>query len=255
MAPRDHVSVSRAGLEAPQIAPEGDCAVRVQFGEKIDPAINAKVHAFCRAVENAAIPGVVEWAPAYCVATVYYNPAVIAYERLRNSLAPLVSEAQPEAPAWIIEIPVAYGGEWGQDLADVAGRCGMTENDVIALHSQAAYRCYMVGFMPGFPYLGEVPATIRVPRLATPRVRVPVGSVAIAEGQTGIYPQESPGGWNLIGRTPLALFDPASDPPALISPGDYVRFVPIDPDQFASIAASIAQGEYVTRRTPCKEVV
>lgn len=218
-----------------QMMPEGDCAVRVQFGEAIDEGVNAKVHAFCRAVEKAAIPGVVEWVPAYCVATVYYSPGATSFEQLRDSLAALAAVDEIPSAVSVIEVPVVYGGDFGPDLADLANRAGLSEEEAIALHSHATYRCYMVGFMPGFPYLGEVPAPIRTPRLATPRVRVPAGSVAIAEAQTGIYPRESPGGWNLIGRTPLSLFNPDCNPPALIAPGDFVRFFPVDLDEYESL--------------------
>lgn len=238
-----------------EIAPDGDCAVRVQFGETIDPAVNRRVHAFCRAVEMAAIEGVVECVPAFCVAVVYYRPEAIRYGALRERLAPLAAQAadagEPGA-AILIEIPAAYGGEYGPDLPDLAKRAGLSEAEAIALHAATAYRCYMVGFMPGFPYLGQVAEPLRALRLAAPRVRVPAGSVAIAGAQTGIYPRESPGGWNLIGRTPVALFDPSADPPAVICAGDYVRFIPIEPAEFAAIAKAVTAGEYAARRMPCE---
>lgn len=236
--------------EAPLISPEGDCAVRVQFGEGIDPAVNRLVHGFCRAVDEASIAGVVEWAPAYCVATVYYRPEIVAYDALRDQLADIAEQAgSTPAVSSLVQIPVAYGGEFGPDLGEVAHRCRLSEKDVIAQHSGRDYRCYMIGFMPGFPYLGELPEELRLPRRETPRVRVPAGSVAIAEAQTGIYPRESPGGWHLIGRVPLPLFDPESDPPVLISAGESVRFVPIDRAEYEAIACAVARGKYVVSRT------
>lgn len=140
--------------------------------------------------------------------------------------ASYVGDGTDQAGA-LIEIPVAYGGEYGPDLETVAEARGLTVGEVIALHSGTEYLCYMIGFMPGFPYLGKLPDPLRTPRLSTPRTRVAAGSVAIADAQTGIYPRESPGGWNLLGRTAVRLFDPDADPPSLISPGDRVRFVPI----------------------------
>ncbi len=236
---------------SPQIAPEGDCAVRVQFGDRIEPAINRRVHDFCHAVAKKAIVGVLECVPSYCVATVYYRPEIVGYDTLLKQLSTLLpnSTAPPHTETPLIEIPVVYGGEFGPDLADIARRLSLTEDEVVARHSKHAYLCYMIGFMPGFPYLGELPGDLRLPRRESPRVRVPAGSVALADAQTGIYPQESPGGWHLIGRTPLRLFNPVADPPTIIQPGDFVQFVPIEVSQFHAADDDARQGKHSMRRT------
>jgi len=219
-------------------SPDGDAAVRVEFGHAIDPRVNRRVHGFCAALADADIDGVLEFVPAYAVATVYYNPVEIEYDALVDRLSELV---QPDTAATahgvaVVEVPVVYGGEFGPDLARVAQTRGLTVEMAVALHSRRDYLCYMIGFMPGFPYLGELPAELRMPRLETPRTRVPAGSVAIADAQTGIYPGETPGGWNIIGRTPMQLFDPKASVPSVIRPGDTVRFVPIDEMEFARLA-------------------
>jgi KipI family sensor histidine kinase inhibitor len=153
----------------------------------------------------------------------------------------------------VFELPVAYWGEHGPDLATVAQHNGISEDEVIRIHSSTAYRVYMLGFSPGFPYLGGMDSRIACPRLKTPRTRVPAGSVGIAESQTGVYPNASPGGWQLIGRTPVRLFDPAQAPPSVLQPGHFVRFAAVPPDQFAAIEAQVAKGEYVIKSSEMTE--
>jgi KipI family sensor histidine kinase inhibitor len=144
-----------------------------------------------------------------------------------------------------VQIPTLYGGEYGPDLESVAAHAGLTQARVVSLHSETDYLVYMMGFTPGFPYLGGLPEELFTPRLETPRARIPAGSVGIAEGQTGVYPVVSPGGWRLIGRTPLKLFDPERDPPSLVSAGDHVRFVPLaGEDEYKSILDLDESGEY-----------
>ena len=220
-------------------SPDGDAAVRVEFGRAIDPRVNRRVHGFCAALADADIDGVVEFVPAYATATVYYDPAEIAYDALVARLGELVHPdgSRPDSPV-VVEVPVVYGGEYGPDLARVAQARKLTIDMAISLHSRRDYLCYMIGFMPGFPYLGELPVELRTPRLETPRTRVPAGSVAIADAQTGIYPRETPGGWNIIGRTPLQLFDSEGDVRSIIRPGDTVRFVSIDETEFRRLTAS-----------------
>lgn len=240
----------KSSPNAPLLTAEGDCAIRVQFGERIDPNINRQVHTFCKAVLDASIAGIVECVPAYCVATVYYEPSLTNHEDLREPLAALAAYPGSQSnTSVLVEIPVIYGGEFGPDLAEVADRLCLSEAEIVSRHPGRPYLCYMIGFMPGFPYLGELPADLKLPRRETPRVRVPAGSVAIADAQTGIYPKESPGGWHLIGRTPLHLFNPAADPPAIIQPGDMVQFVSVDPAQFAAIEHQVQLGEYSIKRT------
>jgi KipI family sensor histidine kinase inhibitor len=222
-------------MNPPRIEPLGDCAALIHCGEIIDATINAQALAIARALEDARLPGIVDVAPAYASVRVRYEPAAWTstdpaqppFDRVAERLRILVENASFDATgdAGSIEIPVTYGGKCGPDLADVAAHAGSTEEEVVARHSTAEYRVAMLGFTPGFPYLLGLDPTLHMPRRATPRTRVPAGSVAIGGAQTGVYPRETPGGWHLIGRTTLSLFDPARDPPALLKPGMRVKFI------------------------------
>ncbi|GIW55652.1 MAG: allophanate hydrolase [Nitrospiraceae bacterium] len=198
------------------------------------PAVNDRAVSFARAVERARVPGVVEVVPAYRSAAVYIDPVETDFALLRDALRALAGNLpmDPGDRRRIVTIPVLYGGEAGPDLPALAERAGLSVEQAIALHASVEYRVYMLGFSPGFPYLGMVPDAIAAPRLPEPRINVPAGSVGIAGRQTGIYPQDSPGGWRVIGRTPLVLYDPARTEPFLLEPGDRVRFVPIDRREF-----------------------
>jgi len=214
------------------IVPLGDSAVRVALGERIDPALNQQVRALAQRLSQSAPPGVTEAVGAYASLTVHFDLMRLDTSRVTAWIEPLLGglEQQParqvaEHPPRMVEIPVHYGGEHGPDLAFVAQHAGLTEAEVVAIHSAGAYPVYMMGFTPGFPYLGGLDARIAAPRLPSPRSAVPAGSVGIAGQQTGIYSLPSPGGWRLIGWAPLRLFDPAADPPALLQAGDVVRFV------------------------------
>ena len=240
----------------PRILTAGDSALVVEFGDAIDHAVNGRVYDLAAAVEAAGIHGVAELVPTYRSLLVGYDCLATTYDEARSALETLLA-IHPEEPsggdtsgATLFEIPVAYGGEDGPDLARVAEHAGLSEDDVVEIHSAAIYRVYMLGFLPGFPYLGGMDERIACPRLETPRLRVPAGSVGIAESQTGVYPVDSPGGWQLIGRTPAPLFDPASEPPAALAPGSFVRFVPTAPDEIGQIEASVAGGTY---RLPSSE--
>lgn len=215
----------------PTIEPLGDSAVRVCFGSTIDPDTLDAVQGFVAALARRPLAGVKEAVPAYAVVVVYFDPLALSFEAVRDHLAPLWDGRDAAFPEpRLVSVPVCYGGAFGPDLAAVAGEHGMSEAEVIARHTAPLYRVAMLGFAPGFPYLAGLDPAIATPRLDTPRARVPAGSVGIAGEQTGIYPQESPGGWRLIGRTPLTLFDPAAEPPFLLAPGDRVRFVAIAPE-------------------------
>jgi KipI family sensor histidine kinase inhibitor len=229
-----------------RIEPLGDCAVLIRFGERIDVQLNARALAAAEAVRRAALPGVTAIAPAYASVTVRYDPRAwhenkddAPYERFAARIRELVDAATQSAAAVHVsapvEIPVCYGGEFGPDLAHVAEHAGIAASEVIARHSGAGYHVAMLGFAPGFPYLLGLDASLHTPRRASPRTRVAAGSVAIGGAQTGVYPRELPGGWHLIGRTPLTLFDAARDPPALLAPGVRVRFRAIDAAQFATL--------------------
>ena len=215
----------------PTFAPVGDGGVRVCFGDKISPRLHLRVRRFCRRLEQKPIPGVTEWVPGYATVTVYYRPWATSYDALCGALARLArkhgQDIDEESAPRLMEIPVCYGGEFGPDLDDVAAAQDLTPAQVIRRHSRPRYLVYFLGFQPGFAYLGGLPPSLATPRRATPRTSVPVGSVGIAGVQTGIYPLATPGGWQIIGRTPLWLYDPARQPPALLAPGDRVKFIPI----------------------------
>lgn len=220
-------------MENVRFLPCGDRAVTVEWGSTIDEHINRQVHAFARKVEALSHPAITEVVPTYRSATVHYRPEVLSYEELNQLLAPLAQGSAEEAEELpVVEIPVCYGGEYGPDLLEVAQHCSLTPEEVIARHTAPTYRIYMLGFTPGFPYLGGMDPSIAAPRRKEPRIQIPAGSVGIAGEQTGVYPIVSPGGWQLIGRTPLRLFDPQKEQPILLSAGAGIRFVPIDEETF-----------------------
>ena len=230
-----------------RLYPLGDQALTIDWGNRIDPALNATVHARYRQFCQIPFPGLLDLIPAYSSLTLVYDTSALLRKFLGRTPYAVLSEwvAQAlEAPleasfsaARLVEIPVCYDPAFAPDLEAVAGRAHLTTEATVRLHSSLEYRVYMLGFLPGFAYLGRVPEAIAAPRLATPRTRVPAGSVGIAGEQTGIYPQASPGGWNLIGRTPLRMFDARRGLPSLLQPGDRVRFYAITPDQFHQILA------------------
>jgi len=232
--PRD-VLAHAVGPAAPRLLPLGDAGLVVQYGgDEISEAANAAVLALGRAVASGPPDGVVEVVPTYRSLLIVYDPLRTTATQLRRTVAEIASRADPAdlPPARPIAIPVAYGGAPGPDLAAVAQEAGLSEAEVIALHSGQEYRVFMLGFTPGFPYMGTLPPRLRVARLASPRIRVPGRSVAIAGLQTGVYPIESPGGWRLIGRTPLRIYDPSRSNPFLLEAGNRVRFVPISDAEY-----------------------
>ena len=215
----------------------GDKGLLVEYGDKIDPEINAKVRAISLSIEKADIDGVEEVIPTYRSILITYNPTKISFKDLKENIKNMeknLSKVELPAPR-TIEIPVVYGGEYGPDIEFVAKHNGLTVEEVIDIHSKGKYLIYMIGFTPGFPFLGGLSEKLFTPRLETPRVKVPAGSVGIANNQTGIYPIDSPGGWRLIGRTPIKLYDPSKDPPVILNPGDFIRFVPIDEEEYKKI--------------------
>ncbi len=209
-----------------QIVPLSDSSVLLRLGESIAPAINRRVHLLAAALSLHPLPGLRETVPGYASLTLHYDPLALTYAQVcewLESRLNLVAETA-SLPSKMVEVPVAYDGP---DLDFVSTYCRLTVDEVIRLHAGTVYTVYMIGFTPGFPYLGILPEALRVPRMETPRPKVPAGSVALAGVQTGIYPVESPGGWRLIGRAPLSLFDPQREPPFLFAPGDEVRFIPL----------------------------
>ncbi|HEY2908432.1 MAG TPA: 5-oxoprolinase subunit PxpB [Vicinamibacterales bacterium] len=218
-----------------RIVHAGDAVVIVEFEERIDPAVNARAIAVSDRIQAAAIAGVRDVVPTYRAVAVYFDPLRTNYDALHSLLEREAKEPSEHADSARepVRIPVCYGGDdLGPDLSAVAAVTRMKEADVIRLHTSAIYRVFMLGFVPGFAYMGLVDSRIAVARHSTPRVRVPVGSVAIAGVQTGIYPAETPGGWQLIGRTPLKPFDAARAEPFLVKAGDAVQFFQIGRAEF-----------------------
>ncbi len=211
----------------PRIVPLGDSSALVQLGDDIDLKINQRVHTLAKIVNASSLDGVVENVPAYTTLLIHYDPRMISFTQIKDHLRAMMHQmGELESPKpRQVEVPVRYGGEWGPDLEFVASHCGLRVEDVIRIHSERVYTIFMMGFTPGFPYMGKLDDVLITPRLETPRTRVAAGTVAIAGSQTGIYSTDSPGGWQLIGWTPLELFDPESKFPFLFSPGDEVKFV------------------------------
>ncbi|MEZ5290339.1 MAG: 5-oxoprolinase subunit PxpB [Vicinamibacterales bacterium] len=216
----------------PRLRHAGDGLVLVELEATIDPGVNRRAVALAHAIGAAGIRGVRDVVPAYASVGVHVDPLRADLTALEAVVGRAWDREGDAADGRVVEIPVCYGGRFGPDLAEVAAFACCAEADVIARHAQGQYRVYMLGFLPGFAYLGGVEASIAMPRRASPRAAVPAGSVGIAGRQTGVYPCESPGGWRLIGRTPVAMFDAARTRPALLEPGDVVRFVPIPHDEW-----------------------
>lgn len=227
-----------------QITPLGDNALVLELGTVIDESTHRRVQTAWRALAAAPLPAVSELVPAYTTVTVFYDPwaavqagapalgiadwlGEVLRERLKNP--PKTEKAKPR----VVEVPVCYGGEFGPDLARVAAQAKLSPEEVIKRHAKAEYLVHLIGFAPGFPYLGGLPKELRTPRHAKPRMTVPPGSVAIGGEQAGIYPLATPGGWNLIGRTPLRIFRPEQTPPVMLAAGDRVKFRAITPEEFS----------------------
>jgi inhibitor of KinA len=222
----------------PKIHCLGDTAMTIEFGEGIDVELNQLAITCAGALERDPFPGFIEAAPAYASTTVFYDPlqvmrvcgdtgeicSFVAGRLL--SAASSAKDISVDTPR-LIEVPARFGGDRGPDLKEMSSRCGLTENEIIDIFISREYRVFMLGFLPGFAYMGKVDERIAIPRLESPRARVSAGSIGIADDQTGIYPFDSPGGWRLIGRTEMAIFDRDNVPPWAFSPGDRVRFVPI----------------------------
>jgi len=212
----------------PRIRPVGETAFTIEFGDRVDADLNRRVHALDALLEDAPLAGIVERVPTYRSLLIVFDPLTTNVAALQTELLRLATgdlAQSPIAPGRLIKIPVRYGGSDGPDLDDVAAHCGLTPADVIAQHAAATYQVAMLGFAPGFTYLLGLPPALATPRLATPRLRVPPGSIGIAGSQTGIYALSTPGGWRIIGHTPLLLFDPDRDKPFLVEAGDRVQFV------------------------------
>ena len=224
--------------------PAGDQALVVEIGGDISPETNGRVCSLAAAIEGSETVGVVEVVPTYRSLLIYYDPKEVTASGLEDAIRQLEVglEEHTTQDSNVVRVPTLYGGEHGPDLEFVARHAGLSADEVVSIHSGADYLVYMMGFSPGFAYLGGMSETLAMPRLATPRPVIPAGSVGIAEGQTGVYPVASPGGWRLIGQTPLRMFDPHRGQPTLLSAGDSVRFVPVDAAEFEAIAKSAGDG-------------
>lgn len=230
-----------------RIAPIADHALYIDFGEVIDPAINQRVTALAKRVADAGIPGVTGLIPTYRALTVAYDCTRIRQARLRDRLERLLAEPDAAAdPVRSWEVPVAYGGEHGIDLLWLADHHQLDPQDVIRLHCAVSYRVYMIGFMPGFAYLGGLDERLHTSRRESPRLKTPAGTVSIGGMQTAVASVEAPSGWNLIGRTPARSFEPSREQPFLFQAGDEIRFVPIDADEFDALSA---QADYLPQWT------
>ena len=226
--------------------PAGDLAVSIELGEEISVQVNTRVRALEYLIEQKALPGVVETVPTYRSLLVYYDPAVVGYETLCAQLATLSEQTTTTAlpPAREVELPCCYGDELGPDLDAAARRLELPADELVRLHAGAEYLVYFIGFTPGLPYMTGAPERLTIPRLDTPRVKVPAGSVAIGGIQCCVYSVDSPGGFWLLGRTPVRLYDPEAAEPILLRPGDRVRFRRIERGEFDDIAARVAAGRF-----------
>ena len=228
-------------MDFPRFQPAGEAGLLVTLGEQIDPFINRRVHALTQALAGSNLNGLGEAVPGYSTLLIHYDPLAWAYSALCERIAVFLEDANDCQQHWqprLVEIPVVYGGPFGPDLNAVAQVHNLRPAGVVARHTARDYPVYLIGFMPGFPYLGGLDPALATPRLETPRSHVPAGSVGIAGAQTGIYPLESPGGWRIIGRTPLRLVDWQREPPFLLAPGDMVRFVPLESAEFDDVASA-----------------
>lgn len=221
--------------EKPVYQPMGDRSLLVELGDEIHMTVHERVRRLFLAIKQASPDTLLYAVPGYCSLLLVFDPLSTTSDRIRKTINDLfhhLDEFELPEPA-NIEIPVAYGGNYGPDLLWVAEYHKTTPEDIISQHTQNSYNVYMIGFIPGFPYMGELPETLETPRKKTPRTAVPGGSVGLAQKQTGIYPSQSPGGWQIIGRTPLDLFDPSKNPPSLLKMGDRVRFFRITEEEMS----------------------
>lgn len=225
----------------------GESALVVEFGDTIDPLINAKVGRLNTLLHQANITGITETVPTYRSLLIYFEPLVLSKAQLQKQLEqfwPHLEGVNTLQNGRLVHIPVCYDDEFAPDLAAVCKHTGLSTAEVIRRHTQPEYLVYMIGFMAGFPYLGGMDSALATPRLKQPRTEIPAGAVGIADKQTGIYPVVSPGGWQLIGRTPVPVYNPAADNPFLFAPGDYLKFVSVSEAEYRQIALAVAAGVY-----------
>jgi KipI family sensor histidine kinase inhibitor len=234
--------------------PAGDTALVVEFGDRVDRTLSAHVVALATKLRDLAVPGVVELVPTFRSLMVHYDPVRLPQAELKARVAPLIdgiTAAEQAGRHW--RLPVCYHESLGPDLADVARRTGLSVADVVAHHSGVTHHVYMTGFLPGLPYLGGLPQEFELPRRENPRLKVPRGAVAVAMAMTVIYPLESPGGWHILGLTPVPLWDLRRDPPALLDAGDKVTFAPVSLGEYEVLLAQAAAGVLALAPEPWRE--
>ncbi len=227
-------------------SPLGDSAIRISFGNKISRETNRDIRSFCKLLKCSRPNGVTEWVPSYTAVTIYYQPRLLKYSEIAAQVGELLAKIDEVdiLKSRRVFVPVCYGEEYGPDIDQVAKHNGLSREEVIRIHTAEDYLVYMLGFTPGFPYLGGMSKTIRTPRLTVPRLNVPAGSVGIADEQTGIYSLSTPGGWQIIGRTPLVLYDAERRIPVLFEAGDYIRFFPITQSEYNNMKSLVERKMY-----------
>ncbi|MCL4765034.1 MAG: 5-oxoprolinase subunit PxpB [Hyphomicrobiaceae bacterium] len=229
----------------------GDTALVVEFGTGVDRHVSALVLALADRIDAVGIEGILETVPTFRSLMVHYDPLRLRQAQLKERLRDLLQDLHPsETAGRLWRIPACYDPSLGPDLEEVARRTDLTPTEVVSLHSSETYHVYMLGFLPGFPYMGDLPAQLVLPRREDPRIKVPPGSLAIAMRMAAIYPLESPGGWHLLGRTPVPIWDLRRNPPALLMPGDKVKFDPIPLDEYDALVAHAQAGTLRTEPEP-----
>jgi inhibitor of KinA len=242
----DTIAEQPCHVQAPRLLPSGDTALCVEFSEKIDRAVSARVLALADRIDAAQVKGILELVPTFRSLMIHYDPAVLGQARLKEILAPLVvalDSTERAGRRWVV--PACYDASVAPDLEDVAARTGFTPQEVVERHTAVTYHVYMLGFLPGYPYMGDLPPELSLPRRENPRTKVPAGSIAIATTMAAIYALESPGGWHLIGRTPIPLWDLRRDPPAILRAGDKVMFQPVSLAEYEDLLERTRAGTFV----------
>lgn len=233
-------------MKMPQIIPAGDNAIKVRFEERIERFINAKVHELGKSIMDACLDGIYEVVPAFRTLTIFYDPLSFSYQDIFEKIEGWINEQEQTSVEVkkIIEIPVCYDESFGPDLSQLSSHAHLTIQEIIKLHTKRPYYIYMLGFLPGFPYLGGLDERLSIPRLSNPRVHVDSGSVGIAGSQTGLYTMDSPGGWRILGRTPLKLFDPNRSNPIPYKAGEWIQFKSISKETYECIRKKVENGTY-----------
>lgn len=227
-----------------EISPYGADHILIQFEQRVDQAINAQVHQLKVALDSDRIKGVVQVVPAYCSLMIGFDSKLIKRQSLIKKIGQLKMEEENYSKSLLYRLPVCYDGEFAPDMQEVMEMTALTQDEIVEQHTQSIYHTFMIGFLPGFPYMGKLSSELKVPRKSTARVKVPLGSVGLAGDQTGIYPGEAPGGWQIIGRTPVPMFNRHWAKPALLEEGDQVQFFPISAQDFRLIDRDIQSGQF-----------